>query len=224
MQNWFQRPTVQRSSMVRRPRVASPQVPPAPETLAGNPPVTLARDRLLLCRWRDGARDAGLELLDHYAALERVVAFRLGVRDPQALLELHQELVLRLLEQLPTLAERIETSFAGWLAWQVRDLARDRRRRREVALPPDTEIAEAVATDPSESTAAWDAIGNCKDRLPDRERAVFELRYLEGLSLQEVAERTSSNSNAVAQSIFRLVRRMRACLGTQGYELRGADA
>ena len=217
MQNWFQRPT-----MKRRPRPDRPAPARSPEALAGQPAATLARDRQLLCDWRDGNREAGLELLDHYAALERVVAFRLGVRDPQLLLELHQELVLRMLDQLPTLAERIETSFAGWLAWQVRDLSRDRRRRREVELLDRHDVADSA--DVSERSATRDAITCCKDRLPERERAVFELRYLEGLSLQEVADRLSSNANAVAQSIFRLVRRMRACLGTQGFELRGIDA
>jgi len=221
MQNWFQRSTIQRPTMVRPPRVARPASPTP--SLPGDPSVALVRDRQLLQRWRDGDRDAGLELLDHYAALERVVAFRLGVRDPQAILELHQELVLRLLQQLPTLAERIETSFAGWLAWQVRDLARH-RRRREVTLAPDHEVAESASPDPTERSATWDAITNCKERLPERERAVFELRYLDGLSLQEVADKLSSNANAVAQSIFRLVRRMRSCLGTQGFELRGTDA
>lgn len=217
MQNWFQRPPAKR----QRPAARSPEAV-APGAFGGGSSAALRRDRELLHRWRDGDRDAGLELLDHYAALERVVAFRLGVREPHALLELHQELVLRMLDQLPTLAERIDTSFAGWLAWQVRDLARDRRRRREVELHDHHDATDGV--DVSERSATWDAIGSCKDRLPERERAVFELRYLEGLSLQEVAERLSSNANAVAQSIFRLVRKMRACLGTQGFELRGGES
>lgn len=225
MQNWFQRPTQKRRAAAESRRAVSGVEARAEssEKLSGNPAATLARDRALLIRWRDGDRDAGLTLLDLYAAHERVVAFRLGVRDPQALLELHQELVLRMLDQLPTLAERIETSFAGWMAWQVRDLAQV-RRRREFGLEERGEFADPVVADPSERSAVWDSILACRDRLPDRERAVFELRYLEGLSLQEVADRCSSNANAVAQSIFRLVRRMRACLGTQGFELRGVDA
>ena len=135
MQNWFQRPTNYRRRRASGSPAALPTSPASPApSLVGNPTTTLARDRDQLHRWRDGDREAGLELLDHYAALERVVAFRLGVRDAQDLLELHQELVLRMLDQLPSLAERIETSFAGWLAWQVRDLSRDRRQRREVEL------------------------------------------------------------------------------------------
>jgi DNA-directed RNA polymerase specialized sigma24 family protein len=41
---------------------------------------------------------------------------------------------------------------------------------------------------------------------------VFELRYLLELSLAEIAERLGSNSNAVSQCVFRLVRKMRDCL------------
>jgi RNA polymerase sigma factor (sigma-70 family) len=218
MTNWFQR-----ASRKPRPGTAPRSVGSALGGLAGNPSATLARDRALLVRWRDGDRDAGLQLLDLYAAHERVVAFRLGVRDPEALLELHQDLVLRMLDQLPTLAERIEASLAGWLAWQVRDLARG-RIRREFPLSEAGTAAEPAMTDPNERTATWEAILACRDGLPERERAVFELRYLEGLSLQEVADRLSSNANAVAQNVFRLVRRMRGCLASQGFSLGGVEA
>jgi RNA polymerase sigma factor (sigma-70 family) len=218
MQNWFRRSTASRAALAP---FAGEVAGTAAKGPGGAPPSqTLRRDRALLRRWRDGDRDAGLELLDHYAALVRVVAFRLGVRDAQALLDLHQELVVRILDQLDTLAERVETSFAGWLAWQVRDLGKRRRSSAPACVGATGELEDMAAPDPSERTAAWDAIASCRDRLPERERAVFELRYVEGLSLQEVAERVASNSNAVAQSIFRLVRRMRACLSTQGYDLR----
>jgi RNA polymerase sigma factor (sigma-70 family) len=218
MKNWFQRVRPK----VRPEATAQDRVSGQPD-LGGHESAMLVRDRGLLRRWRDGDRNAGLELLDHYATHERVVAFRLGVRSPDALLELHQELVLRMLDQLPTLAERIATSFAGWLAWQVRDLARA-RRRREVSFSEHAMHSEPAAPDAWERSATWEAILACRDRLPERERAVFELRYQEGLSLLEVAERLSSNANAVAQSTFRLVRRMRACLLAQGIEFGEATA
>lgn len=208
------------------PRGEPSEATPMPDPAAGLGAVAraaLARDRALLARWRDGDRDAGLELLDHYAAYERMIAFRLGVRGSAELLELHQEVVLRVLDRLPRLADELDTSFGGWLAWQVRDLAQRQRRERAGATAPLV-VPDIETGDPSERAIAWEAISNCKGRLPERERAVFELRYVEGLSLQEVADRVASNANAVAQSVFRLVRRMRACLSTQGYELRGEEA
>ncbi|MBK8097203.1 MAG: sigma-70 family RNA polymerase sigma factor [Planctomycetes bacterium] len=186
-------------------------------------PATLARDRALIQRWQQGDQDAGLELLDHYAALTRLVAFRLGVRDQQAVLDLYQDLVVRVLEKLPTLDEQITASFAGWLAWQVRDLAQ--RRTRGMArgtIEYETWMGETAA-DPAARVTAWDAIQVCQRDLSERERTVFRLRYLEGLSLQEIADRMASNANAIAQSIFRLVRRMREGLRTQGYDLSGAE-
>jgi RNA polymerase sigma-70 factor (ECF subfamily) len=187
-------------------------------------PSALARDRALILRWRGGDTEAGNELLGYYSALVRLVAFRLGVRDTQEMTDLYQDVVLRVLETLPRLHERIEVSFAGWLAWQVRDLAQRRRRaNRPAPSLPEAELA-CTSPDPAERSAAWDAIRSCQSKLPDREREVFELRYLSGLSLQEVAKAVDSNANAVAQSVFRLVRRMRACLRTQGYEMPGAEA
>lgn len=183
------------------------------------------RDLACIARWRAGDRDAGTELLDHYAALIRMVAFRAGVRDRDDLLELHQDLALRLLDLLPTLAERIQSSFSGWLHWQVRDLAKRQRRRaeraREAAMPAP---ADALVTEPGDQGAAWEAIRACRDHLPERERAVFELRFLGGMSLREVAAQLQSNDNAVAQAVFRLVRRMRECLGTKGYDLQEGRA
>jgi len=209
------------------PATPTPTPTPTPEPgegLLGIARAALVRDRALLTRWRDGDRDAGLELLDLYAAYERMVAFRLGVRDANDLLELHQELVLRVLDRLPRLADELDTSFGGWLAWQVRDLAQKRRRRAAAGGAAAFDVDELAAADPSDRAVAWDAIRSCAGRLPDRERAVFELRYVEGLSLQEVADRVTSNANAVAQSVFRLVRRMRACLANQGFELNGGEA
>jgi RNA polymerase sigma factor (sigma-70 family) len=210
--------------MYHRPSPNPDGPDPGHEALAGPPRGALERDRHLLRRWRAGDHDAGLELLDHYAALERVVAFRLGVRSPQAMLDLHQDLVLRMLARLPTLAEEIETSFAGWLSWQVRDLARKHHRPARAPTRASDMQREPDGFDPAEGAMAWEAISLCRERLPPREREVFELRYLEGLSLQEVAERLTSNANAVAQSVFRLVRRMRACLRVQGFDLRGREA
>lgn len=193
---------------------------PAPSSAQA---ATLRRDRALLQRWRGGDQQAGLELLDHYAGLVRMVAFRLGVREQQAVLDLYQDLVVRVLEQLPTLDEKVTASFAGWLAWQVRDLVQRRRRQRAPDVPFEPWMGESAA-DPAPRAAARDAIARCSGQLPERERAVFELRYQQGLSLQEVADRLQSNANAVAQGIFRLVRRLRACLRVQGYELAPEEA
>ncbi len=180
---------------------------------------TLLRDRTLIDRWRAGDADAGVTLLDHYVGYVRRIAMRLGVRSGSEFEEFWQDLVLRLIQQLPGLGERVRTSFAGYLAWQVRDLVRAwRRRRRHVVA---TDLLDPAADDglqPDAQTAFWEALNDCSGQLPPREQAVFEHRFLGGLDLGEVATRVGSNANAVAQAVFRLVRRLRDCLTGKGFD------
>jgi RNA polymerase sigma factor (sigma-70 family) len=179
----------------------------------------LQRDRLLIERWRAGEAQAGCELLDHYSGYVRRIAVRHGVRGGAEFEEFWRDLVLRVMQQLPTLLERLRTSFAGYLAWQVRDLVRSWRRHRRATpefefgnMPaPSAPGAEIVST-------FWEALRDCSGRLPPREQSVFEHRFLSGCDLGEVAARVGSNANAVAQAVFRLVRRLRECLTAKGFE------
>jgi RNA polymerase sigma factor (sigma-70 family) len=175
----------------------------------------LYRDRELLERWRDGDRDAGAALLDHYVGYVRRIAGRLGVRAAD-FEEFWQELVLRTLQQLPTLPQRLRTSFAGYIAWQTRDLVRQWRRKHRTALAAP-ELPTSRIDEPGVRTAFWEALAECSQRLPPREQEVFGLRFLDGLDLAEVALRTGSNANAVAQAVFRLVRRLRDGLARKGF-------
>ena len=124
--------------------------------------------------------------------------------------------MLGIVQELPTLPERIERSFAGWLGWRVRD-ALTRRRRNLKLLDPLPAGEPAAGGDAHADLALREALSRCADRLPSREHRVFALRFLGGLSLKETAEALASNVNAVSQSLFRLSRKMRACLETAGY-------
>lgn len=178
----------------------------------------LRRDRELLARWSSGDVAAGSELLDHYVGFVRKVALRAGVRAGAEFDEFWQDLVVRLLEQLPDLSNRLRTSFAGYLGWQVRDLMRSWRRRERRAGIPTEELTVVHHDEPGDRLAFWEALRSCAAGLPPREQAVFEHRFLGGLDLGEVAVRVESNANAVAQAVFRLVRRLRECLLTKGFD------
>ncbi|MCA8950214.1 MAG: sigma-70 family RNA polymerase sigma factor [Planctomycetes bacterium] len=183
---------------------------------------TFGRDRNLLERWRTGDRDAGAELMEHYAAFVRRIANRIGIRAENDFLDLWQELLLRVIQHLPHLQERVHKSFAGYLAWQARDLAMRLRSRRELTLPlPER---GKVEPDSAERHEFWRAVAGCEAALAAGERAVFGLRFRDGLGLSEIADRTRSNANAVAQAIFRLVRRMRVCLQRRGFGIDGGLA
>ncbi|MFY9345238.1 MAG: sigma-70 family RNA polymerase sigma factor [Planctomycetota bacterium] len=177
----------------------------------------LVRDRALIDRWRGGEAAAGVELLDHYVAYVRRIALRHGVRPGSEFEEFWQELVLRLLQQLPTLPDRLRTSFAGYLAWQVRDLMRTWRRNSRPLALVDVDQASDPVEAPGVRSAFWAAVRDCSEQLPPREHSVFEHRFLGGFDLGEVATRVGSNANAVAQAVFRLVRRLRDCLSAKGF-------
>jgi RNA polymerase sigma factor (sigma-70 family) len=194
-----------------RLRLLPPEPPREPQ---GPSPSALERDRQLLRRWRDGDRDAGTELLGHYRGLFYRTCLRFGLRDEERMLEVYHDVVVGMLEILGELPEQVHKSFAGFFAWRVRSAIRSQRARKtDQPLPEqDPGTGDRVA-----GVLAWDAIENCWDKLPPREHKVFELRYLHELSLKETAAVLGSNVNAVGQSIFRLVRKMRDCLSRSGY-------
>lgn len=177
----------------------------------------LQRDRQLLSQWQAGDQQAGVQLLDHYAAYVHRVALRMGVPAVE-FEEFWQDLALRLVQQLPQLNDRLRTSFAGFLAWQVRDLLRNWRRRNRRTAATELPSLAMVGIEPGQRSAFWEALHDCSGRLPPREQAVFEHRFLAGLDLGEVAARVGSNANAVAQAVFRLVRRLRDCLYSKGFD------
>jgi RNA polymerase sigma factor (sigma-70 family) len=200
------------------PPVAEPHGVDARGHAGAEADAVLQRDCLLLEAWRQGDAAAGMQLLDHYAGYVRRTISRQGLHSAADIEEFWQELVLRLMQQLPDLAERVRSSFAGYLAWQVRDLMRSWRRQRRgdsTAMP----FAEGHADDDASARLAfWESLHLCAAKLPQREREVFEHRFLHGLALGEVAERVASNANAVAQAVFRLIRRLRTCLSERGFE------
>ncbi len=173
-----------------------------------------SRDLALLVRWRDGDRDAGTALLSHYKRTFHRLCLRLGVTDEDSIVDVFQDVVLVALRELPTLPERISRSFAGWFLWQVRDAVGRRRRRRFRPLDADPLAQDPL---PSERAALWEGIQRCWNKLPSAEHRVFELRFLGGMTLAEVATETGTNVNAVGQAIFRLSRKLRTCLAKSGF-------
>jgi RNA polymerase sigma factor (sigma-70 family) len=173
----------------------------------------LARDQALLRRWRDGDATAGLELLQLYQRLFYRTCMRFGLRQNEAMLEVLQEVVLQLLQRLVDLPERLQRSFGGFFYWLVRDTVRRHRRADSVDLLD--EDTEPMGTGPAVELS--DAIEQCRCKLAPRERVVFDLRYLKGLSLKETAAELDSNVNAVGQAIFRLTAKMRECLKRTGF-------
>jgi RNA polymerase sigma factor (sigma-70 family) len=174
-------------------------------------------DRALLVRWRAGEAAAGEELLGRYRRFFASVCRRLGVLDEDDIIELHQDVMVVLVRNLDALPDRIASSFAGWLAWQVRD-ALSRRRRATLPTAPLPDRATPAAGDLVRDAAIRDAVARCAERLPAREREVFALRFLGELEIGETARRLGLAANAVSQAAYRLSRRLRRCLAEAGFE------
>lgn len=205
---------------VRRPRGLHPvRTSSANDPLDSGPsslPVAtldaLARDRDLLARWGAGDAEAGMELIGLYKRLFYRTCLSLGMRDEHATLEVLQEVVLRLLQDLPSLPQRLTKSFGGFYYWLVRDTVLRQRR-----APPVEMVQDRVDPSHSARVELSEAIESCRCRLPPREREVFDRRFLQGMSLKEVAADLDSNVNAVGQAVFRLAAKMRECLRRSGF-------
>lgn len=176
-------------------------------------------DLALLTRWRDGDTAAGMELLDRQRKDLPRLGARFGVGSPDVLIDVFQDAVLVTVQQLPELPEKIERSFAGWFAWQVRDaVGRWRRRNALVGSLTDSDLLRpGPRPDTNSAAELLEALRICASKLPPRELDVFDLRFVRGMEVLEVAETLGRQANAVSQAIFRLSRRLRACLSAAGF-------
>jgi len=113
-------------------------------------------------------------------------------------------------------------SFAGWLASIAVNLCRDRLRRHRlvpfVALESDDEqrgpLAVLASPEPSPERVAMarQAVARVRsavERLPDRQREVFTLRFYAGLDLAAIAEALAVDVGTVKTHLHRALQRVR---------------
>jgi len=107
----------------------------------------------------------------------------------------------------------------SWLAVIARNAALDWRRasRRHEALPDDN-LAE-IADDAPLSDALIEAdedrtrLLGCLDGLPDNHAAAIRRTFLEGLTYQQLSERTDTPLGSIKSWINRGMRKLKECLG-----------
>jgi RNA polymerase sigma-70 factor, ECF subfamily len=122
---------------------------------------------------------------------------------------------------------RGESSLLTWLMQiavnLVRDDARNRRLqfwRRAPAYPVDAQAVRNwipdAGIDPERRVLVQeqvDAVWNATARLPERQRTVFLLRYVEEMELLEIAAVTGLKEGAVKIHLYRALRSVRAHVG-----------
>ncbi len=169
----------------------------------------------------------GMFALDDFTPLvqahqQRIYRVLLGmVRDPDAAQTLTQECFLKAYQKRASF--RGEANVGVWLLKIAVNLARDHRRSRlrefwdrltssssEVAeigqsLADPQASPERVILGREEVAGVWAAVR----KLSAQQRAVFVLRFVEEMSLEEIAEATSLKLGTVKTHLFRAVHAVR---------------
>lgn len=179
--------------------------------------LTIVRD--LLQRARAGDAEAAGVLLEKYRPYLRILAQRLLDQNLAARLDasdLVQQTCLSVLGRLPQFDGQDEAQFIAWLRTihehNIQDAIRDhmhaqkRAAGREVAFDADALAAQLRASSPSQRVLVGESAARLAAallELPDDQREAVRLRYLEGRSLAEIAERTQRSVVAAAGLVKR---------------------
>jgi RNA polymerase sigma-70 factor (ECF subfamily) len=169
----------------------------------------------------------GMTALDDFTPLvqshqRRIYRVLLGmVRDPDAAQNLTQECFLKAYQRRASF--RGEANVGVWLLKIAVNLARDHRRSRlrefwhrfsssseEVTdlgqwLPDPHASQERVLLGREEVASVWSVV----EKLSPQQREVFVLRFVEEMSLEEIAAATSLKVGTVKTHLFRAVRAIR---------------
>lgn len=152
----------------------------------------------MVARAKDGDQHAfGALYREHATAVSRVVRFRLGREDEDAV----SEVFLRAWRGLGSYHDT-GVPFAAWLYGIARHVAVDVLRASARAEPraevPDAEVDPMTA----ELLTLHDAI----DQLPTEQRQVIELKYLVGMSNAEVAAAMDTSPGAINAKQWRALK------------------
>ena len=169
----------------------------------------ISPDTALVAAVRAGDRDAFTRLYDAYG---RMVHGILLARVPYAEVDdLAQDVFLTAFRKLDTL--RDDASFGAWIAMIARNRATDyHRRARET-----TEVTEAVAQTHATQGEAMEVLNIIK-LLPEAYREPMILRFVEGMTGPEIAERTGLAPASVRVNIHRGMKMLRERMGAAGEE------
>jgi RNA polymerase sigma factor (sigma-70 family) len=129
------------------------------------------------------------------------------------------ETILALVRQISSLAPG-DGSLSGWLIAVARNKIGDHRRNmarqaKAVKVAGGGEFSDASAESSLETADTRRQVHAALDRLPDEERLALEWKYLEDLSVGEIAERLG-RTEKVAESVLYRARRSFRSLFNQG--------
>jgi RNA polymerase sigma-70 factor, ECF subfamily len=141
------------------------------------------------------------------------------VRDADAADTLTQDCFLRAFKKRGSF--RGESGLSTWLVRIAINLAHDHNRSRRLAFWRKVERPERMDVLPSEdwrrspeqaliNRESVDAVGSAVEKLPDRQRTVFLLRFVEEMPLEEIADATGMKLGTVKSHLFRAIEAIKA--------------
>ncbi|MFO1096160.1 MAG: sigma-70 family RNA polymerase sigma factor [Planctomycetaceae bacterium] len=153
-----------------------------------------------------GDRDAFAELVRRYERVVVMTAWAV-VRDFHAAEDIAQDSFLHAYDSLLSL--RRPESFGSWLLKSTHRAAVRRSRRQRHDVPLDTIVEPPVDVAESEWHVEFQAIAHVIGRLTVHEREVIVFRYVNGLSVAEIADATDRPIGTVSKQISRALQRLR---------------
>ncbi len=178
-------------------------------------------DNILISRCQTGDKDAFRQLVERCQRMVFSVALKMLADEDEAK-DAMQETFLRVWLNISKYDSR--RSFTTWLFAIVSRLCLDRLkgRARIIALPEDEAVLRHYASADGQhdlENREWVAIVRLlAEKLSPKQRLVFTLSQLEGLSSQEVEEATGYTAKQVKSNLYAARQTIRERLMKMGYE------
>lgn len=167
----------------------------------------------LLVRARSGSAAAFDRLAERIQGRVRLWAGRLATDDDDAE-DIAQLVLLRLHKRMREFEGR--SRFTTWLYRMTRNVALSRKRvdsRRarllRLAAQQPVDAADPPAVNESDTARIAYLVRFCSEALPGRQRSIFEMADLRGVSVQEIADRLGVKPVTVRVSLLRARRAIR---------------
>ncbi len=176
--------------------------------------------RDLVDRARANDREAFAELVSRVRAplqgrICRVVGPKL--REKMDLEDVLQEVLLRGFESIRSFEGQDEGSFRSWLEGiarnVVRNLARLKGLKREIAIPHDVPGSAPSPSRHQRREERFERLSKSVEALSPDYRSVIRLARIEGLKIQDIAERMNRSPSAVKNLLLRAMKELRMSFG-----------
>ena len=179
------------------------------------------KDDVTILLAREGNEDAFRRLYDDHKERVFSIAYRYmrSVHDAE---DVMQETFIKAFKRMGTFSFRNDAAFGTWLSsicinCAIDHLRKQKRRKMNATIPLDAMIVDPPAGEASpeaavevEETARL--VRDAAEKLPPRQRVVFDLRYNGHHSIREIANLLDCSENAVKTHLFRSTRKLKSML------------